>query len=286
VHEYDIALKSVIRRLSGPTLQALTGFAIERWHNVELPEVRALRVDMVGETMDGTLVQLELQSTNDGDMALRMAEYALSVYRHFRQFPQQMVLYVGKAPLGMTGSFASHSLDFRFRLVDIRELDGAALLEDESTEANVIAVLMRLGDRRAAVRTILRRIAGSDPDRRQIALREFVILAGLRHLGAIIEQETKTMPILDDIMDHDLLGPALRRGMQQGLEQGLEQGIEQGRAQGRMEGEQTVVMRLIEKRFGSVPSWARQRLETMSAGEIEETALRLLDAQSLENLLG
>jgi hypothetical protein len=28
VHEYDIALKRVIRRLSGPALQALTGFAI------------------------------------------------------------------------------------------------------------------------------------------------------------------------------------------------------------------------------------------------------------------
>ena len=93
------------------------------------------------------------------------------------------------------------------------------------------------------------------------------------------------MPILDDIMDHDLLGPALRRGMQQGLEQGLEQGLAQGLAQGRMEGEQTVVMRQIEKRFGSVPAWARQRLEAMSADEIEETALRLLDAQSLVSLL-
>jgi predicted transposase YdaD len=274
VHEYDIALKSVIRRLSGPALQTLTGFAIQRWHNVELPEVRALRVDMVGETRDGTLVQLELQSTNDGDMALRMAEYALAVYRHFRQFPQQIVLYVGKAPLGMAGIFASHSLEFRFRLVDIRELDGAALLEDESAEANVIAVLMRLGDRRAAVRTILRRIAGSDPDRRQIALREFIILAGLRHLGAIIEEETKTMPILDDIMDHDLLGPAIRRGLQQ------------GRAEGRVEGERTVVLRLIEKRFGAVPAWARQRLVAMSGHEVEETALRLLDARSLEDLLG
>ena len=48
------------------------------------------------------------------------------------------------------------------------------------------------------------------------------------------------MPILDDThADHDLLGPILRRGL----------------AQGRVEGEQTVVMRMIEKRFGSVPSW-------------------------------
>jgi len=274
VHEYDIALKSVIRRLSGSALEGLTGFAIERWHNVEFPEVRTLRADMIGETADGSLVQLELQSTNDPDMALRMAEYALAVYRQFRQFPQQIVLYVGRAPLAMPELLASHSLAFRFRVVDIRDMDGDALLASPDANENVIAVLMGLGDKRAAVRRILARIAESDPGQRRIALAEFVILAGLRNLGAIIEEETKTMPILDDIMDHDLLGPVLRRGLQQ------------GRAEGRVEGEQTVVVRQIEKRFGAVPPAARQRLEAMSAPELEEIALRLLDAGSLEELLG
>jgi len=88
VHEYDTALKSVIRRLSGSALLALTGFAIERWHNVELPEVRSLRADMIGESAAGGIVHVELQSTNDPDMALRMAEYALAMYRRFGQFPQ------------------------------------------------------------------------------------------------------------------------------------------------------------------------------------------------------
>lgn len=274
VHEYDTALKSVIRRLSGSALLTLTGFAIERWHNVELPEVRTLRVDMVGETGNGSLVQLELQSTNDADMALRMAEYALAVYRHFRQFPHQVVLYVGRAPLRMPEILAAHSIGFRFRLVDIRELDGEALLASGNAEENIIEVLMRFGDTRAAVRRILERISESDPAQREIALREFIVLAGLRRLGAIIEEETKAMPILDDIMDHDLLGPAIRRGLQQ------------GRAEGRVEGERTVVLRLIEKRFGAVPAWARQRLVAMSGHEVEETALRLLDARSLEDLLG
>jgi predicted transposase YdaD len=275
VHEYDTALKSVIRRLSEGALRALTGFAIARWHNVEFPEVRTLRADMVGETADGSLVHLELQSTNDSDMALRMAEYALAVYRHFRQFPQQTVLYVGRAPLTMPETLTGHSLAFRFRVVDVRELDGDALLTSGNPEENVIAVLMRLrGDRRAAVREILERIAEIDPDRRQVALREFVILAGLRSLREIIREETKTMPILDDIMEHDILGPAIRQGLEQGLQQGL------------VKGEQTVVIRLIEKRFGAIPAWARQRLEAMSAPEVEETALRLLDARSLEELLG
>jgi len=194
-----------------------------------------------------------------------MAEYSLAIYRRFRRFPQQVVLYVGRTPLRMPESIESASLSFRCRVVDIRQLDGEALLVSENPEENVIAVLMRLRNEREAVRRILRRIAESEPARREIALRELIILGGLRSLGAIIEQETKKMPILDDIMDHDLLGPKLRRE--------------------RLEGEQTIVMRQIEKRFGAIPAWARQRLEAMSAGELEETALRLLDVQSLESLL-
>jgi hypothetical protein len=270
VHEYDIALKSVIRRLSAPVLEALTGCAVVRWHNVELPEVRSLRADMVGESKTGAIVHIELQSTNDADMALRMAEYALALYRRFRQFPQQVVLYVGKDPLRMPESIAGAALSFRCRMVDIRELDGEPLLDSSNLEDNLIAVLMRVSNQLEAVRTILRRIAESEPSRRDVAVRELTILAGLRHLGAIIDQETKNMPILDDIMDHDLLGPILRRG----------------REEGRMEEGKNIVVRLIEKRFGVVPVWARQRVEAMSASEVEETALRLLDAHSLEELLG
>jgi hypothetical protein len=165
----------------------------------------------------------------------------------------------------MPESIAGVSVSFRCRIVDIRELDGDALLLSPNPEDSLIAVLMRLRDERAAVRKILRRIGENEPARREVAVRELIILAGLRSLGAIIEEETQKMPILDDIMDHDLLGPKLRRE--------------------RLEGEQTIVMRQIEKRFGAIPAWARQRLEAMSAGELEETALRLLDVQSLESLL-
>ena len=266
MHEYDIALKSVIRRLSGRVLETLTGFAIERWHNVELPEIRTLRADLIGETAAGSLVQVELQSTNDADMALRMAEYALAIYRQFRQFPQQVVLYVGRPPLRMAEGITGHSMAFRCRVVDIRELDGDSLLASGNPEENVVALLMRLSDERSAVRRILRGIAESEPARRHVAVRELMILAGLRGLGAIIGEETKKMPILDDIMDHDFLGPLIRRG--------------------RMEGEQNMLRRQIEKRFGTIPAWAQQRLDSMSAPEVEDASIRLLDARSLEELLG
>jgi hypothetical protein len=276
MHEYDIALKSVLRRLSGNVLAELTGFAIARWHNVELPEVRSYRVDMLGETADGKLVHIELQSTNDPHMAFRMAEYSLAIYRAFHRMPEQVVLYFGELPMRMDTRFSGPHSHFDCRMADIRQLDGDRLLASERLEDNVIAILMRLADRRSAVRLILRRIAVGETGKRDVALAELMILAGLRKLGTIVEQEVAEMPILDDIMNHDSLGPKLRRAIELGRNEGLVEGYRR---------EQAVIFRQIEKRFGPVPASLRDRLEALSPDETEQVALRLLDAKSPEDLL-
>ena len=46
------------------------------------------RVDLLGETAVGDLVHIELQSSNDARMALRMAESCLNIYRHFDRLPR------------------------------------------------------------------------------------------------------------------------------------------------------------------------------------------------------
>jgi hypothetical protein len=281
VHEYDTTLKHLLCN-GQESLRALTSVNVERWHNVELPEVRSLRVDLLGESRDNRLIHIELQSTHDAAMALRMLEYSVAVWRQFGRFPEQVVLYVGEAPLRMTGSLAGPNFSFECRIVDIRELDGARLLASPRIEDNIVAVLTRLHDQRAAVKQILTSIASADPARRMNALAVFTIVAGLRRLGAIIKQEAKRMPILDDIMDHDLLGPEYKRGLAQGRDQGREKWLEEGRR----EGELTVLLRQIGNRFGVVPAALRDRLEKMSLPEIETLAVRLLDARNLDELLG
>jgi hypothetical protein len=121
MHEYDIALKGILMRLPGSVLEELTGFAITHSHDTELPRVRNPRVDLLGETADGRLVHIELQSTNDPYMALRMAEYAWAIYKRFGRFPEQIALYVGEAPMRMTNSLEGGSVSVRFHPVDIRE---------------------------------------------------------------------------------------------------------------------------------------------------------------------
>jgi hypothetical protein len=89
-----------------------------------------------------------------------------------------------------------------------------------------------------------------------------MILSGLRNLEDVIRTEAKQMPILNDIMDHKVIGPAIR--------------------QGRQEGELAILRLQLVKRFGTLPNWAGERLAKLSTAELEELSLRLFDAKSLD----
>ena len=82
------------------------------------------------------------------------------------------------------------------------------------------------------------------------------------------------MPVYIDILENKVLGREFKKGLQE------------GRQEGRQEGELAILRRQIERRFGSLPSWAEQRLAGASTEQLEELATRVLDAASLEELLG
>ena len=139
VQEFDVSLKLLL--VSAPAaMRALTGATIKNWLDVELPKVQNPRADLLGETEDGLLVHLELQSTNDMRMPLRMAEYCWGVYRIFERFPRQILLYIGEPPLGMDLELRGPDVSFRYQAVDIRDLDGDLLLESPDLGDNVIAI--------------------------------------------------------------------------------------------------------------------------------------------------
>ncbi len=273
MQEYDVALKLLLRGSARLTMLALTGTTVEEWVDVELPKVQNTRVDLLGKTADHGLIHLELQSTNEATMPLRMAEYCLGVFRRFERFPRQVLLYVGEAPLRMESELSGPDVSFRYRAIDIRDLDGDRLLESENIGDNAIAVLARLRDHKDAVRRIVEKIAGLAASERQTALAQLLILAGLRHLEEAVEWEARKMPIIIDIMEIKVLGREYKRGLQE------------GELKGKLEGELKVLRRLIEKRFGALPSWAEERLTGRSAAEIEELSVRVLDTQSMEDLL-
>src|SRR5580700_9003095 len=170
MQEYDVALKLLLQGSARLTIRELAGGPVEKWLDMELPKVQNLRMDLLGETAGGGLVHVELQSGNDAAMPLRMAEYCLSVFRLFGKFPRQVLLYVGEAPFRMESELRGPDVWFRYRAIDIRDLDGDRLLESEQVSDNVIAILARLRDHRDAVRRIVERIAGLAAADRNAAL--------------------------------------------------------------------------------------------------------------------
>lgn len=126
MHEYDVALKLVLRGSAKLALSELTGMAVESWVDAELPKIQNRRADLLGETADGGMVHLELQSSNDTAMPLRMAEYCLGIFRLFGRLPRQVVLHVGEEPLRMESELRGPAVWFRFETRDIRDLDSSA----------------------------------------------------------------------------------------------------------------------------------------------------------------
>jgi hypothetical protein len=124
-----------------------------------------------------------------------------------------------------------------------------------------------------AVRRIVAKAAGLPQADRDSVLAQLLILSGLRQLEETVKKEIRRMPITQDIREHKVLGPEFRRA------------TEEGRAQGVHQGELAILRRLMRERFGVLPSWAEERLASRSTEELEELGLRLLDAQSLEQLL-
>jgi hypothetical protein len=121
MHEYDTVLKDLLKNPQSTVLERITGHKISRWLNVEFPEVRQTRVDLLGETTEGELMAMELQGRNESNLPLRMAEYAQSTYREYGRLPYQFVLYVGEAEMRMQSELAGPNFFCRYKLVDIRQ---------------------------------------------------------------------------------------------------------------------------------------------------------------------
>lgn len=84
-------------------------------------------------------------------------------------------------------------------------------------------------------------------------------------------EEDRKMPYITSI---ERMG--IEKGIRQGIQQGIEQGIEQGAAQ--------VLERLLVRRFGELPAWARERLQAASRQELDDWTDRVLTAGGLDEV--
>ncbi len=140
-------------------------------------------------------------------------------------------------------------------------------------ENNILALLMRLDDRERALHRILGQIGDLGDANRREAYQQLRRLAGLRHMGELVEEEGVRMFVLEDYLEHDTFGPVLARN------------LEHERNEGKREGVLQVVRTILANRLGEIPESVHQQLAGLSLSELEAVSVRIFVANKPEDLL-
>ncbi|MEO5351499.1 MAG: DUF4351 domain-containing protein [Magnetococcus sp. YQC-3] len=162
-------------------------------------------------------------------------------------------------------------------MVDIRDIDCRELMLSPLLEENTLAILCRMGDQSETIREILYRISKLPDKARADALARLLILSRLRRLETVVKKEAEEMALTFNVMENDVLRPMF---LQAQMDSELV-----GERKGRREEGASLLVRLLQRRFGDLPAWASQKIADAELSALEEWSLRILDATTLESVL-
>ena len=260
--KYDATLKKLFQHPPNRLLSRALGqdVVVSRTLPTEMITVGNLHPDVLFETDQGMLIHTELQGYRQDDFAKRNLLYYTLVLRDYDRAPVQIVFWLGPGKVGIGGGLSDPpALEYRYRVIDVREIDGDWLLENGDLEESIFAILCKLKDQREAVARILERISHLPLAQQREAVAELLILSGLRGLKALIKEEVARMPVSIDIHENEF------------LEEIYQEGLEKGAAPFR-----EILLEVLDQRFGTLPLETRQRIQTAGLAMIQAWTRKLL----------
>jgi hypothetical protein len=121
------------------------------------------------------------------------------------------------------------------------------------------------------------------PDRLDIVLAEAPMLSETDLLAIVTYFDKGPISVHHKLM-HEVLQRLVPERKEQIMGWFSQPYYEQGLAEGRAEGEAKILLRLLQRRFGTVPDSLRRRIVAADVGSIEAWAERAIDAPDLESV--
>ena len=272
----DVSLKSLFRHEGdGIIRRLLFGGKVTEHLATEQPLVSNRRADAVVRIEDGSLHHVELQSDNEAGFGLRMLEYYVYFVRALQQHIFQTVLFLGRDPLKLETGYTSPSMNFEFRIVNVRELDAGPLMASDDWADNALAILAK-GDREKALDVAVSRLRAMKSEDRDWASATLVLLSGILGIAETVGERIKEAGMID-VMENKFLAPLILKQIELGEQKGL--------SRGRQEGMQDLLHELLTEKFGPLPPWAAERLQAATAEDLHTWAKRVLHGATLEDTL-
>ncbi|MEG3440286.1 Rpn family recombination-promoting nuclease/putative transposase [Pannus brasiliensis CCIBt3594] len=213
------------------------------------------------------VLHIEFQTEPRPDIPFRMADYRLRVYRRYPdRRMEQVVIYLkpSRSELVYWQSFEIPGTRHEFRVIRLWEQPEEVFWQ--SPGLLPLAVLSRSEDRERTLGEVARRIEGIENRRQQSNVAaSTAILAGL-----LLEKEVIERLLRQELMRESVI-------YQEIIAEGKAQGKAEGKAEGKREEGIALVLRLLGKRFGSVPIEWQERVQNLSLDRLEDLGEALLD---------
>ncbi len=221
---YDRSLKELFSKIPTNFIKLLIDKDIKDILDTNFPSISENKADLIARLEDDSIFHLEIQSTNDKNMPLRMIKYALLIYEKYKIYPKQLVLYIGDKKLNTPNHLNFEKLNYYYDVKNIKDFDCSKLIDSQNIDDNIIAVLCNVKDIDKLFAKLQQKLYNLPDKKREDYLRKFFYLLRLRPKleRKLYEKKEKKMPFVIE-KETDLL---YNEGIEKGIEKGMIKVIE------------------------------------------------------------
>ena len=284
-------LPEVNAKLEPDSLEFLSQEIFTDIHSGEKHIVDVLvKVRLAGEETC-LLIHVENQASSKAEFALRMFTYFARLHEKYGLPIYPVAVFSFDAPKRaepnkyVVNVPGLRVLDFRFRAIQLNRLPWRRFMKQANPVAVALMTKMKVApsDQKRVKLQCLRLLLTLklDPAKSDLI---FLFMETYLRLNTTDEQwyqrEVNALSTAEKEQTMELMSSvgreAWRKGLEEGRQAGLQAGLQEGRQEGLQAGVMTVVSRILQRKFGSVPPALQQRVQTLSAANAEALAEELV----------
>jgi predicted transposase/invertase (TIGR01784 family) len=233
--------------------------------------IEPIRADFVSFLhLQTQILHLEFQTKLESNppLAFRMLDYWVRLHRLYR-VPIEQVVVILLPPAEdviIPTLFEAENTRHRYRTICLWEQDPNVFLNDSALLP--LASLTTKAPSEALLQAVAQRLSELEDPQRQETSGYVQLLAGLKFEKEVIRQIFQEGMMRESVIYQEI----------------LEEGRQEGRQKGRQEGQQSLILLLLQQRFGQLSSNICDRIANLTPEQLEHLALALLNFSSVEDL--
>lgn len=235
------------------------------------------------------VIHIEVQSGVDGNLAERMFEYGYRSWDRYRKKVASIALLGDDSPSFRPSRFAwqlwGSRMGYEFPVIKL--LDYQARWPELEASPNIFAVVVMAylktretrgqPESRWRWKSRLVRLLYERRYSREEVVALFQLIDWMMHLP---EKQAILFEADLESLEAEYQMPYVTSIERRALQKGFERGRTEGQAQGRLQ----QLRKLLEHRFGPLPDWTAERLGAATPSLLDDWAVRLLDADRVEDV--